>query len=61
MPRSTSTRRLALSVDRALASRFTPSKGARRELDSRLHAYQVRAVEHLQDHPRAVLMMEMGL
>lgn len=59
--RSSSTRRLALSVDRALASRFTPSKGQRRELDPRLHGYQVRAVEHLQDHPRAVLMMEMGL
>ena len=59
--RSTSTRRLALSLDRALASSFDPSSGQRRDLDPRLHAYQVRAVEHLQDHPRAVLMMEMGL
>ena len=61
MPRSTSTRRLALSLDRALSSEFSPSRGQRRDLDPRLHDYQVRAVEHLQDHPRAVLMMEMGL
>lgn len=59
--RSSSTRRMTMSIDRALASESKPSKGQRRELDPRLHQYQVRAVEHLQDHPRAVLMMEMGL
>ena len=58
---TTSTRRLALSIDRALATGLDPSRGQRRELDPRLHEYQVRAVQHLQDHPRAVLMLDMGL
>lgn len=61
MPRSTTTRRLAATIDRGLASGFNPSRGQRRDLDPRLHQYQVRAVEHLQDHPRAALMLEMGL
>lgn len=32
-----------------------------RDLDPRLHPYQVRAVRHLWAHPRACLFMEMGL
>ena len=32
-----------------------------RALDPRLHAYQVRAVEHLHEHPRSALFLEMGL
>ena len=31
------------------------------DLDERLHGYQVRAVEHLWDNPRAGLFLEMGL
>lgn len=31
------------------------------DLDERLHGYQFRAVEHLWDHPRAGLFLEMGL
>lgn len=32
-----------------------------RQLDPRLHAYQVRAVRHLWDHPRSALFLDMGL
>jgi SNF2 family DNA or RNA helicase len=35
----------------------TPAGG----LDPRLHAYQVKAVQHLRDHPQAGLFLEMGL
>jgi SNF2 family DNA or RNA helicase len=31
------------------------------DLDPRLHAYQVKAVQHLRDHPQAGLFLEMGL
>ena len=61
MVRSTAVRRMAATLDRGLASGFDPSRGQRRELDPRLHGYQVRAVKHLQDHPRAALMLTMGL
>lgn len=61
MPTSQTARRLALSVDRMLNTDFDASVKNRRELDPRLHDYQVRAVHHLQDHPRAALFLEMGL
>lgn len=38
-----------------------PTRAASRDLDPRLHQYQVRAVQHLWDHPRSALFMEMSL
>lgn len=31
------------------------------ELDPRLHGYQLRAIQHLWNNPRAALFLEMGL
>lgn len=46
----------------AATQRRTPVERPRpRELDSRLHAYQVEAVGHLHANPRAGLFLEMGL
>lgn len=48
------------SVDRLLEGPV-PNLGIERDLDPRLHAYQVRAVRHLWAHPRACLFLEPGL
>lgn len=48
------------SIDRLLEGRV-PTLDLGRELDPRLHAYQVRAVHHLWKNPRACLFLEMGL
>lgn len=51
----------ARRLDQLLSSPDLPTTGARRELDPRLHPYQVRAVRHLWDHPRAALWLDMGM
>lgn len=52
--------REARLVDELMELAPEPLQGTR-VLDPRLHAYQVRAVEHLHEHPRAALFLDMGL
>lgn len=47
--------------ERRSANALAAVQGAERTLDARLHPYQVRAVGHLHDNPRAGLFLEMGL
>lgn len=59
-PASAATVREARLVDELMESAPEPLRQPR-QLDPRLHAYQVRAVQHLWNHPRSALLLEMGL
>lgn len=57
---SAATMREARLVD-ALMDSAPELSQVTRPLDPRLHAYQVRAVQHLHSNPRSALFLEMGL